>query len=93
MGGLIDRTIIKYASYHRANELGIEARHLPIAQFMKGRSCLNLDHVVAMVCKFKETGDWKVAFDYAAPKRWKKEEQTEEKKEKGAEGEKEEKGE
>ena len=39
---------------------------------MKGRSCLNLDHVVSMICKFKETKDWKVAFDYAAPKRWKK---------------------
>jgi hypothetical protein len=27
-----------------------------------------------MLCKFKETKDWKSAFDFAAPKRWKKEE-------------------
>ncbi len=40
---------------------------------MKGRLCLNLDHVVSMICAFVETGDWKKAFDYAAPKRWKKE--------------------
>lgn len=39
---------------------------------MKGRLCLNLDHVVSMLYKFKETNDWKIAFDYAAPKRWKK---------------------
>lgn len=45
---------------------------LPINKFMKGRKCLNLDHVVSMISKFKETGDWKIAFDSAAPKRWKK---------------------
>jgi hypothetical protein len=26
-----------------------------------------------MVCKYKEVNDWKIAFDFAAPKRWKKE--------------------
>lgn len=45
---------------------------------MKGRACLNLDHVVSMICKFKETGSWKEAFYFAAPKRWKKEEVEEE---------------
>jgi hypothetical protein len=43
---------------------------------MKGRKCLNLDHVVMMISKFKETGNWKVGFDFGAPKRWKKEEGT-----------------
>ena len=74
LGGLIDRTILKNASLMRANSLGIEARRLPINEYMRGRSCLNLDHVVSMICKFKETGDWKTAFEFAAPKRWKKEE-------------------
>lgn len=73
LGGLIDRTIIKYASLHRAYSLGIEARKLPIKDFMRSRICLNLDHVVMMVLKFKQTGDWKTAFDFAAPKRWKRE--------------------
>jgi hypothetical protein len=41
---------------------------------MKGRLCLNLDHVVSMICHFMECSDWKKAFDFAAPKRWKKEE-------------------
>lgn len=74
LGGLIDRTVIKNASLARAKELDIQAKRLPIRQFMKGRQCLNLDHVVSMIYRFKETKDWKSAFDYAAPKRWKKEE-------------------
>ena len=73
MGGLVDRTVLKNASLKRAQDLGIEARKLPISQYMRGRLCLNLDHVVSMVCAFKESQDWKKAFDYAAPKRWKKE--------------------
>lgn len=79
MGGLIDRTIIKNASLNRAKELGIETRRLPIRQFMKSRIVLNLDHVVMMVCKFREVEDWKTAFDFAAPKRWKKDEEKGEK--------------
>ncbi len=37
---------------------------------MKQRTCLNLDHVVAIVCKFIEVKDWKLAFEHGAPKRW-----------------------
>ena len=73
LGGLVDRTVLKNASLKRAEELGIEARRLPIGQFMKGRLCLNLDHVINLMCKFKECKNWKQSFDYAAPKRWKKE--------------------
>lgn len=79
MGGLIDRTIIKNASLTRAKELGIETRRLPIRQFMKSRIVLNLDHVVMMVLKFREVNDWKVAFDFAAPKRWKRDAENNEK--------------
>lgn len=74
LGGLIDRTIIKNASLIRSRKLGVEARRLPIKQYMKNRQVLNLDHVIMMVLKFRETNDWKAAFDYAAPKRWKKDE-------------------
>lgn len=42
---------------------------------MKSRIVLNLDHVVMMLCKFREVGDWKTAFDFGAPKRWKKDEE------------------
>ena len=72
LGGLIDRTILKNASLMRAKELGIQARRLPIRPFMKCRIVVNLDHVVLMVCKYKQINDWKGAFDYGAPKRWKK---------------------
>lgn len=83
MGGLIDRTIKKYASLNRAKTFEIEARRLPIRQFMRSRLVLNLDHVVLMLCKFKECNDWKTAFDYGAPKRYKRDayEKKEEKKE------------
>ena len=39
---------------------------------MKSRSVLNLDHIVVILSKFKESNDWKEAFDQGAPKRWKK---------------------
>jgi hypothetical protein len=39
---------------------------------MRSRIVLNLDHVVLMLCKFKECNDWKTAFDYGAPKRYKR---------------------
>ena len=74
IGGLVDRTVLKNASLQRAAELGIPAVSLPIREFMKNRACLNLDHVVMMINKFKETKDWKVAFDFGAPKRWKRDE-------------------
>lgn len=87
LGGLIDRTIKKYASLTRAKEFGIETRRLPIRQFMRSRTVLNLDHVVLMLCKFKECNDWKTAFDYGAPKRYKRDayESKDKKEEKGEE--------
>ena len=61
---------------------------------MRSRLVLNLDHVVLMLCKFKECNDWKTAFDYGAPKRYKrdayKKEEDREKKEEGSKGEDEE---
>lgn len=88
IGGLVDRTVMKNASLDRSKELEIPAVRLPIRQYMKNRKCLNLDHVVMMMCKFKETGDWKVAFDYGAPKRWKKQFDKEPKKKVGGKQEK-----
>ena len=41
---------------------------------MRSRACLNLDHVVIILSKFRECGDWKEAFDYAVPKRWRRDE-------------------
>jgi tRNA (guanine9-N1)-methyltransferase len=71
IGGLVDRTIQKYASLNRAEKLGIPARSLPIRPFMKQRTCLNLDHILSIVCKFIEVKDWKLAFEHGAPDRWK----------------------
>ena len=62
IGGLVDRTVIKNASYQRALDLGIPVVRLSIREMMKNRTCLNLDHVVMMLNKFKQTKDWKTAF-------------------------------
>lgn len=53
LGGLIDRSIIKNASVNRARDLGIEARRIPIRQYMKNRIVLNLDHVISMVMNYR----------------------------------------
>lgn len=73
IGGLVDRTVLKNASLKRAEALGIKARKLPIAEKMQNRKCLNLDHVALMLCKWLEVKNWDEAFEFAAPKRWKKE--------------------
>jgi hypothetical protein len=40
---------------------------------MQNRKCLNLDHVSLLLCKYLELKDWAKAFEYAAPKRFKRE--------------------
>jgi tRNA (guanine9-N1)-methyltransferase len=72
IGGLVDRTVLKNASLKRAQQLGIKAYRLPIANLMQNRKCLNLDHVSMLLCKFMETKDWNKSFEYAAPKRFKR---------------------
>jgi hypothetical protein len=39
---------------------------------MVNRKCLNLDHVAMILCKYLETKDWLSAFEYGAPKRYRK---------------------
>ena len=53
LGGLIDRSIIKNASVNRARSFDIEARRIPIRQYMKNRIVLNLDHVISMVMNYR----------------------------------------
>ena len=65
--------MLKNASLSRAEELGIKAYRLPIDTMMQNRKCLNLDHVSLLLCKYLELKDWAKAFDYAAPKRFKRE--------------------
>ena len=33
----------------------------------------SMDHVVKILCKFKECKNWEEAFEFGAPKRWKRE--------------------
>lgn len=40
---------------------------------MQNRKCLNLDHVSLLLVKYMELKDWSKAFEFAAPKRFKKE--------------------
>lgn len=51
VGGLIDRSVKKFASFDRANELGVKTARLPINPFMEeaSRRCLNIDTVTIIM--------------------------------------------
>eukprot|EP00347_Sterkiella_histriomuscorum_P022529 403338147 len=72
IGGLIDRTVIKYASLLQSNQYQIEARRLPIEEFCKEKvikKALSINQVVSILMIYKESKDWSKAFDEAIPQR------------------------
>jgi len=71
IGGLVDRTIRKYASLIRAKDLGIRTGKLPINKFMAltRRKPLNIDTVVLLLADMLETKNWEKSFLKVCPKR------------------------
>lgn len=71
IGGLVDRTIRKFASLQRARDLGIRTGKLPINKFMglTRRKPLNIDTVVLLLADVVETKDWEKSFLRVCPKR------------------------
>lgn len=70
MGGLIDRTVVKYASLERAQLLKIKSKRLPIEEECKGfviKKALTLNQVAELVLKYKETKDWRSSFEQIIP--------------------------
>lgn len=71
IGGLVDRNREKLLCQKRAEGKGIRTAKLPIGDYMQmaSRQVLATNHVVEIMSKWLETGDWGQAFDEVIPKR------------------------
>ncbi|KAJ5046486.1 uncharacterized protein L3040_003729 [Drepanopeziza brunnea f. sp. 'multigermtubi'] len=71
IGGIVDKNRHKGLCYKRACERGIPTARLPIGEFMtmQSRTVLTVNHVMEIMLKWLETGDWGEAFLKVIPKR------------------------
>ncbi|KAF2650744.1 hypothetical protein K491DRAFT_608249 [Lophiostoma macrostomum CBS 122681] len=71
IGGLVDKNRHKGVCYKRAVNRGIKTAKLPIGEFlqMKSRQVLVTNHVLEIMLKWMEFGDWGKAFMEVIPKR------------------------
>jgi tRNA (guanine9-N1)-methyltransferase len=71
VGGIVDKNRHKGLCYKRACERGIATAKLPIGEYMtmQSRSVLAVNHVVEIMLRWLETGDWGEAFLSVIPKR------------------------
>ncbi|OJJ48638.1 hypothetical protein ASPZODRAFT_130735 [Penicilliopsis zonata CBS 506.65] len=71
IGGLVDKNRHKGICYKRAVELGIKTAKLPIGEYiqMSHRAVLATNHVVEIMLRWMELGDWGEAFMKVIPQR------------------------
>jgi tRNA (guanine9-N1)-methyltransferase len=71
IGGLVDKNRHKGICHRRAVERGIKTAKLPIGQYleMKSRQVLVTNHVLEIMLKWMEFGDWGKAFMAVMPER------------------------
>lgn len=71
IGGIVDKNRYKGLCYKRACERGIPTAKLPIGEYMtmQSRTVLTVNHVVEIMLKWLDTGDWGEAFLSVIPKR------------------------
>lgn len=71
IGGIVDRNREKLLCQKRAEGKGIRTAKLPIGDYMQmaSRQVLATNHVVEIMSKWLETGDWGKAFQEVIPKR------------------------
>jgi tRNA (guanine9-N1)-methyltransferase len=71
IGGLIDKNRHKGHCYNLATKAGIPTARLPIDEYVKlsTRKVLTTNHVVEILVKFLETGDWEKSFVEIIPTR------------------------
>ena len=71
IGGLVDRNRHKGICYKRAMERGVKTAKLPISDYMQmsSRFVLATNHVVEIMLRWLELGDWGKAFLRVMPKR------------------------
>ena len=71
IGGLVDRNRHKGVCYKKAMDRGIRTAKLPIGEYMQmnSRFVLATNHVVEIMLRWLELGDWGKAFLQVVPKR------------------------
>ncbi|KAF1934689.1 guanine-N(1)--methyltransferase [Clathrospora elynae] len=71
IGGLVDKNRHKGICHRRAVERGIKTAKLPIGEYleMKSRQVLVTNHVLEIMLKWMEFGDWGKAFMVVMPER------------------------
>lgn len=71
IGGLVDKNRHKGVCHKRAEERGIKTAKLPIGEFleMRSRQVLVTNHVLEIMLKWLEFGDWGKAFMAVLPER------------------------
>ncbi|QKX57388.1 uncharacterized protein TRUGW13939_04500 [Talaromyces rugulosus] len=71
IGGLVDKNRHKGICHKRATELGIRTAKLPIGEHLRmaSRHVLATNHVVEIMLKWLELGDWGQAFMQVIPQR------------------------
>ncbi|KAK5061177.1 hypothetical protein LTR84_007719 [Exophiala bonariae] len=71
VGGLVDKNRHKGICYRTACERGIKTAKLPIGEYleMQSRKVLTTNHVVEIMIRYLECGDWGEAFLKVIPKR------------------------
>ncbi|KAI9787612.1 MAG: tRNA (guanine(9)-N(1))-methyltransferase [Geoglossum umbratile] len=71
IGGIVDRNRHKGICYKRAMDRGIRTAKLPIGDYlnMASRFVLATNHVVEIMLRWLECGDWAEAFSKVIPKR------------------------
>lgn len=71
VGGLVDKNRHKGACHAKAARLGMRTARLPIGDYLRmaSRQVLATNHVVEIMLRWLETGDWAEAFVRVIPKR------------------------
>ncbi|KAK2853256.1 hypothetical protein FQN49_005251 [Arthroderma sp. PD_2] len=71
IGGIVDKNRHKGICYQRAMEKGMKTAKLPIGDYMQmaSRFVLTTNHVMEIMLKWLELGDWGKAFSMVMPKR------------------------
>lgn len=71
IGGLVDKNRHKGICYKKATERGIKTAKLPIGDYiqMASRSVLTTNHVMEIMLRWLEIGDWGEAFMQVIPQR------------------------
>ena len=71
IGGIVDKNRHKGVCYKRAMDRGIKTARLPIGDYlqMSTRAVLTTNHVVEIMLRWLECGDWGEAFMKVMPKR------------------------